>query len=162
MILAGSLEPSIFRAILVSPWPGRTVHVDISVCDDSRVVVWSTHSLVGAILDHGFHDFVLTFAPQVLEIFTQAGSASVLNAFYKDIGIEEHPVVGPHVSRTGVFESLGDDVVSVAGVTFLALFGNVRHTLLDSVRTLISAFDRGLIDLFIELPEIDDRLYHTG
>ena len=59
VLLAGSLEPSVFRAVLVGPRPGRTIHVDCGVCDDSCVVVWGICSLLGSVRDHGLYELLL-------------------------------------------------------------------------------------------------------
>ena len=86
---------------------------------------------------------------------------SVLDTFQEDVGIVEHPVVCAHAFRSCSIESLINDCVCLATIASLSLLSHVGHRILDHLWAEVTTFDRGKVCLFIELPEVDDRLDNT-
>ena len=106
VLLAWGLEPAVFRAVLVSPWSSRTVHIDSGVGNGEGVIVWSTHASIFPVRDHCLYNLLLGRAFESFKCFAELGSSTVLNALDEDVGVVEHPVIGPHVSRGGVCQRL--------------------------------------------------------
>ena len=161
VLLAWDLEPAILWAVLEGPWASRALSIDFRVRNNSCIVVRRSNSNLGSPWIHHSHDLVLGRSFDCIELVTQRSSMSVLDTFQEDVGIVEHPVVCAHAFRSCSIESLINDCVSLATIASLSLLSHVGHRILDHLWAEVTTFDRRKVCLFIELPEVDNRLNNT-
>mmetsp|Transcript_23320 Transcript_23320/g.31194 ORF Transcript_23320/g.31194 Transcript_23320/m.31194 type:complete len:320 (-) Transcript_23320:556-1515(-) len=163
VLLARHLEPTVLRAVLESPGAGRAHNIngrlgDLACVIVSRVDVGDIVAEIG----HQLHNLVAARILILLEHIAHPCPVAILNGLERDVSVEEHPIVGAHTLGASTRESLIDDGIGLAGVASLTLRRHILHRVLDHLGAVVAALNRRLVSLLVELPEVDDRLHHTG
>jgi len=98
---AHGLEPSVLRAVLVSPRTAAAEWVDDDAGHGDTIVVYGARAALESILGKSVSDDLLVLTFKGFEHITQTAAVTVLDSPGDDISVVREPVVGSEVGHVG-------------------------------------------------------------